>query len=439
MFVNTIDNKSQYVNKDGVSMIDLTKSIFKQVINNATVFTYYRVAADMEMRPDKISQALYGDIDYAEMVMKYSSIDNPFAIQTGDILAVPSITMVYSDVDDVIISNGIGDDITDKFVKNYHKYIDKDKLPASKNSTGSGDIYSGGNNSIASRQILSSTGGTGSAELNIGIQNPLNNDLSLRESYGNVMGYGSDYNLTDGLDDGYSGGNSDYYGVNNLDDNGYPVRDDEYGNRGTANGGSGTSGTGSGTGSGTSGTGNGTTGYNGPSSGAGGNGLNGGFNDGQGSGKSGNVLNNDIFNGVNGRGTRGYGQGNGGYANGRPSTGIINGISYDDDDNILTETLYDENGNEVPINSGFDEMPVTDYGPKEPNMGSPDKPGITISNGRIFFGDPNDCNTISSGLNDITDTKGTNKVDDPLVDCARTGVSIGQFLNATLKNKVESE
>ena len=411
MFVNSIDNKPHYFNRDSEEMLDFTKSIFKSSINQSTIFTYYRVTKDMEMRPDKISQALYGSIDYAEMVMKYSLIDNPFAIEAGDVLAVPSLTMVYTDVDDTIIANGNGNNDEYKFVKNYHKYIDKSKIPTSSGSSGSGDIYSGGNGVIAGRQILGSTNAAGSAELNVAVQVGGGNDLGVRQSYGNVMGYGSDYNLTDGNDGTYSGGYSEYSGVNNLDENGYPVRDNDYPSGSTSDS---------------------------PSSSAGGNGVNPGYNDGTGSGKAGNVLNNDIYNGVNGMGGRGYGQGSGGSLS-RPSSGLVNGISYDDDDTILTETLYDENGNEIPIQSGFDELPSSDYGPSEPNMANDNKPGITVSNGRIYFGDPNGCNTVSSDINDITDTAGSNKVDDPLVDCARTGISIGQFLNATTKNKVKGK
>jgi len=401
MFTNTIDNKLHFTNKDGIEMVELSRSIFKDSISSNSVFTYYRVMKDMEMRPDKIAYAVYGDMDYAEMVLKYSLIDNPFAIEEGDVIAVPSLSSVYTDVEDLFLisENGKTDDY--KFVKNYHKYIDKSKLPTNSGSSGSGNIYADAANGANSRSTLGSTVG-GNMNVVTTLGETYYGDLAVRESYGNVMGYGSDYNLTDGQDGGYVGGNSDYPGTNNLDSNGYPVREGEttrdYGTS--------------------------------PSSNAGGNSLSGGYPDGGGSGKSANTTNNDLYR----RGSRGYGQGGSSFGNGRTSTGLINGVSFDDDEEILTETLYDEYGNEVQYRSEYGETPVEEFGPVEPNMANEFTSGITITNGRIYFGD----NKVSSSINDITDTDGTNKVDDPMVDCARSGVSLGQFLNATLKNNVKT-
>ncbi len=395
MFNNTIDSKTIYVNNDDIEVLDLTDSIFKNKINRNTVFTYYRVQKDMEMRPDKISFSAYGSDMYAEMIMKYSYIDNPFAIEYKDIIAVPVLSMIYTDVKDLYMRRGNpnGDDYT--FVKNWHKYIDKSKIPTT-TSTGAGNLFD--TTSSSSGTSLTALSGT-SLYVNTSINDSFYNDLDIRESYGNEMGYGSDYNMTDGNDESYSGGAADYPGSNTLDSNGYPVReegDQTYTNKPTGT-----------------------------------NTLTDGFSGGSGSGKSATTLNNDIY------GSRGYGQGGRTYGDGSYSynNGLLtNGVTYDDNDEIFTGTLYDENGNEVRTTStNTDIFNPNEYGPVEPNMANNNTSGISIINGRIYFGDSG----VSSNPNDVSDVDGTNKTDNPYVDCARTGVTLGQFLNATTKNNLK--
>ena len=58
--------------------------------------------------------------------------------------------------------------------------------------------------------------------------------------------------------------------------------------------------------------------------------------------------------------------------------------------------------------------------------------GIFVSNGKIYFG-----NGVIANSSDVTDITGSNDVDNELVDCAKNGVTLGQFLNATIKNSIK--
>ncbi len=127
MFKNSIDNKQAYTNNEGIDMIDLTDSIFG-VKDSVVTCSFYKVRKNMEMRPDLMSIAAFGEDTYAEMIVKYSQIDNPFSIEEGDIIAVPTLNSIYDDVKD-IYANSTGIE-TYNLVKNYHKYIDKSKVPA---------------------------------------------------------------------------------------------------------------------------------------------------------------------------------------------------------------------------------------------------------------------------------------------------------------------
>lgn len=140
MFSKSLDNKGTYT-KDNNILKDLTESIFRLVNHDLNyIYSYYRVSKELEMRPDKISKSLYGSENYAEIIMKHSNIDNPFTIEEGDILVAPSLTTIYNnikDVKDYETADNDRDMSTYDLIKNYHKYIDKSKIP---NQIGSENI-----------------------------------------------------------------------------------------------------------------------------------------------------------------------------------------------------------------------------------------------------------------------------------------------------------
>ena len=152
MFKKSIDNKKTYNVADDIPVVDLAEGIFDSKYAMSQICEVYKVPKNMEMRPDLVSKALYGSTDYTEMILKYSLILNPFAMEKDDMIFSPALTSIYKPVKDVL------DDPTDTFdaVKNYHKYIDKDKVPEksgsdsvnlniSKNMGGDKKIQNGGN------------------------------------------------------------------------------------------------------------------------------------------------------------------------------------------------------------------------------------------------------------------------------------------------------
>ena len=94
MFAKTLDSKSTYT-LNGIKIKDITEPIFKNRNRDLTgVMSYYKVSKEMEMRPDKIAYAAHGDMKYAEIILKESGIDNPFAIEFNDELLVPSLNLL---------------------------------------------------------------------------------------------------------------------------------------------------------------------------------------------------------------------------------------------------------------------------------------------------------------------------------------------------------
>ena len=124
MFSRSLDKKKTYI-FDGIEVVDLSESIFDPKKAMTQICTPYKVSKELEMRPDLVSKYLYGSTDYTEMLLKYSLISNPFSIERGDLIFAASLSNIYNPVKDTEM------DTTGAFdaVKNYHKYIDKNKVP----------------------------------------------------------------------------------------------------------------------------------------------------------------------------------------------------------------------------------------------------------------------------------------------------------------------
>ena len=125
MFARTLDAKGTYKIDHDTEVIDLADGIFDPNKAMTQICSIYKVRKEYEMRPDLVSAALYGTTDYTEMILKYSLINNPFAIEKDDLIYGASMADIYNPVKDTAIdSTGVFDE-----VKNYHKYIDKSKVP----------------------------------------------------------------------------------------------------------------------------------------------------------------------------------------------------------------------------------------------------------------------------------------------------------------------
>ena len=124
MFARTLDRKGTYM-YDDIEVVDLSESIFDPKYTMTQICSIYKVTKELEMRPDLVSKSLYGSTDYTEMILKYSMINNPFSIEMGDIVFAASLDSIYNPVKET------EDDTTGVFnaIKNYHKYIDKNKAP----------------------------------------------------------------------------------------------------------------------------------------------------------------------------------------------------------------------------------------------------------------------------------------------------------------------
>jgi len=91
MFVYTIDKKPEITDSKGNTIVDFIKPLFNNESTGVADYQIMRVDAEKyQMRPDLISMAMYGDIDEAEYILKFSGISNPFSLDKDDILKIPN-------------------------------------------------------------------------------------------------------------------------------------------------------------------------------------------------------------------------------------------------------------------------------------------------------------------------------------------------------------
>jgi hypothetical protein len=125
MFKNSLDNKPLFTKEDGITIRDLTQSIFNFKTNNYLSYQAYKIPVDYAMRPDLISQAVYNNTVYAEYILKYNGISNAFSISPGDIILIPDLNSAQDNVK----KEGEGADSPENKIRLSYKYIDPTKAP----------------------------------------------------------------------------------------------------------------------------------------------------------------------------------------------------------------------------------------------------------------------------------------------------------------------
>lgn len=121
-----LDNKgifnSSYLNEDIVNLLDTTFEI--PYSYNYSVF---EVTEDYIARPDLISYDAYGDTMYTDVICKINGISNPFELNEGMILIIPSI----EDITNFSVMPNSGE--AEKSAVNNTSFYDKKPTPKQKN------------------------------------------------------------------------------------------------------------------------------------------------------------------------------------------------------------------------------------------------------------------------------------------------------------------
>lgn len=126
MFVNSLDKKPFFTKPDGTLVRDLTQSMINLQSRSFVTYKVFKVPRDYRMRPDLISKAVYNNSLYAEIILKYNGISNPFSINEDDVILIP-------DLDDaeqkILTTQNRGEESQAEKIRNAYKYIDPLKYP----------------------------------------------------------------------------------------------------------------------------------------------------------------------------------------------------------------------------------------------------------------------------------------------------------------------
>lgn len=92
MFSKTVDTKPLIKLDNGVTIRDLTVSVFSRKDRNSiSDYDVFKTPASAACRPDIVAMLYYRDEEHTETVLKFNGISNPFRMMPGDIIKLPSI------------------------------------------------------------------------------------------------------------------------------------------------------------------------------------------------------------------------------------------------------------------------------------------------------------------------------------------------------------
>lgn len=125
MFTYTIDKKPTIVDPKGNTIVNFVTPLFNKDSMGVQDYKIRKIGSDKYcMRPDLLSFAMYGDIDGAEYILKFSGISNPFTLDSVDVIKIPNNTEVYGMM--AANSEDIPEDINtqEEIIRNSFKYYD---------------------------------------------------------------------------------------------------------------------------------------------------------------------------------------------------------------------------------------------------------------------------------------------------------------------------
>lgn len=87
-------SKKLFTKENGETIVDLISSTFNFNAGGKTVGGFTRVGENEAMRPDLVSNRIYADQKYWDVLLKYNGISNPFSIIPGELLLSPALSKI---------------------------------------------------------------------------------------------------------------------------------------------------------------------------------------------------------------------------------------------------------------------------------------------------------------------------------------------------------
>jgi len=114
--------------KNGQNIIDLTAQSLKYK-DSAIVIDAVLVDENMAMRPDLISYVAYGIVSNWDLILKFNGISNPFSIDVGQILLIPDLAYMNSQIQNESKLKQAADNVRNQYIDESKKSkIDPKKI-----------------------------------------------------------------------------------------------------------------------------------------------------------------------------------------------------------------------------------------------------------------------------------------------------------------------
>lgn len=131
MFEYTLDRKEEVTDARGNRIIDLTKSIFSHDAGQIQDYKVVKMTDVYQMRPDLVSQYMYGTDEYTEFILKFAGISNPFTLDEDDILLIPNVQQAKGMMEAENRQMGDTPDMESRLVqiRNFYKFVNTEYKP----------------------------------------------------------------------------------------------------------------------------------------------------------------------------------------------------------------------------------------------------------------------------------------------------------------------
>ena len=88
--LKTLFNKGSFTKPNGDVVVDLIRRAVSFIGIRANSGKAYIVSEETAMRADLISNYFYQNSSYADLLLKYNGYSNPFSLDVGDVIRIPS-------------------------------------------------------------------------------------------------------------------------------------------------------------------------------------------------------------------------------------------------------------------------------------------------------------------------------------------------------------
>ena len=123
--LRTLLSKTDFVKLNGDKVVNLIMSTVSFLGIRANSGKAYLVTEETAMRPDLIANYFYRDAGYLDLLLKYNGYSNPFSINVGDVIRIPSIETLAK-------FGSVGKTRDQKLIGNRKKYTNVVLAPKSK-------------------------------------------------------------------------------------------------------------------------------------------------------------------------------------------------------------------------------------------------------------------------------------------------------------------